>query len=126
MYMYCSNIFFCFQVQFYYFGASIIFDSVKLVDPQDTYSLDDFSSEFKKDILKDFKRINKVHLGVKKEKDFTEWEVDGIFTRLGSCQYKYVYSHTSHAKCSAVQYSQLRSLWKINPKNLLDLLPEDK
>jgi len=119
--MYCSNIYFYFQVQFYYFGASIIFDTVKLVDPQDTYSLVDISSE-----LKDFKRINKVHLGVKKEKDSTEWEVDGIFTRLGSCQYKYVYSHTSHAMCSAVQYSQLRSLWKINPKNLLDLLPEDK
>lgn len=105
-----SNTLFCFQVTFYYFGASLIYDSTSVEDVEVSYNINDdiFHNQlkiFRSTILADTECLNKSCVGAKKDQsDFVEFEMGGIFWDI--MPNTYVYLHNTHARFSSVKYSQ--------------------
>jgi len=63
-------------------------------------------------VCADMEKLNLLRIGAtKSEENFAKWKADGVFRSFAHCVY--IYHHTYHATFSAVKYSQLSSLWKV-------------
>ena len=126
-----NNTLFCFQViTFYYFGASLLYDTAFVEDGIASYHINDdiFHNQlknFRAAISADFEKLNKCYVGLKTKNcnDFVEWEMDGVFTDIKPNTY--VYLHSTHARFSSVKYSQLMKLWNIETMDIFDVLGDE-
>ena len=113
----------CLQVEFYYFGASIFYETVTISSPKSKYSLNHkiFTSILKnlKDaVIKDMERLS--------ESEASRYDLDeicsGHFQSLDDLPCTYIYIHLVHVSFSSVKTSAISGLFKIYT-NKMEKLP---